>query len=260
MGAVLLAVSPAAGSEGSSPPFRRLASDATVRVPNLDPAVVARCEQLRFLLPAAVRPRVEVALGEVKRLAPAGAASDLGAGAHNALARSFPGLAGTDIDALAEIVMFELWEAEEQDLQEAVDELHRQNEAKRRWRDVQERLRDQARLLKVQLRETHDRSAGSGMLHLVPSYGRTPTLGLVYPRLAVPSLAVPTPRPDLTAVQLQARFDEVNSALDTLDGLTEEIKRKLDSALDRFQKTVGALSNIMTKLSTTAESIVQNIK
>lgn len=231
-----------------------------VQVQHLDPAVAAKCERLSSLLPVAVRPRLELARREVSRLAPTGTAWDPEAVARRTLTRSFPGLGGMDIDALVTIVMFEQWKAEEQDLREMLDELHRQNQAKQRLRDLLNQVRDQAGKVNAQMRETYDRMRSNGAFHPDVSYARTSTLGLVYPRISAALLAVPTPRPDLTAVQLQSTLDKLNKGLDTLGDLTEEMSLKLQILMERRQKTMQTLSNILKKLGATAETIVSNIK
>ena len=61
-------------------------------------------------------------------------------------------------------------------------------------------------------------------------------------------------------MQLQSTLDKLNKGLDTLGDLTEEMSLKLQILMERRQKTMQTLSNILKKLGATAETIVSNIK
>lgn len=59
---------------------------------------------------------------------------------------------------------------------------------------------------------------------------------------------------------LKKKINQSEEELDTLGALSEEMSLKLQVAMDRRAKIAQTLSNILKKVSSTADSIIQNIK
>jgi DNA repair exonuclease SbcCD ATPase subunit len=55
-------------------------------------------------------------------------------------------------------------------------------------------------------------------------------------------------------------IDDLQAQLDELGGISEEMSLKLQRAVERRSKVIQTLSNMMEKLSTTADTIIKNIK
>jgi hypothetical protein len=60
--------------------------------------------------------------------------------------------------------------------------------------------------------------------------------------------------------EMEKLFNEARSALDSLNELSETQQLRLQMVMDRMSKAFSTLSNIMKKMSDTAEQITQNIK
>jgi hypothetical protein len=80
-------------------------------------------------------------------------------------------------------------------------------------------------------------------------YARTPVIPPLPPR-----------NPGLKASVLESLQSDIQSNLDGMNGISEEISIRLQLAMDRRSKIIQTLSNLMKKLSTTQETLVQNIK
>jgi hypothetical protein len=59
---------------------------------------------------------------------------------------------------------------------------------------------------------------------------------------------------------LKAVQDDLKSRLDSMNEMSEMTSMRLQMAMDRRSKFVSALSNIMKKISSTQETLVQNLK
>jgi hypothetical protein len=63
-----------------------------------------------------------------------------------------------------------------------------------------------------------------------------------------------------TKAQLDAMVDKMKSDLDSMSEMGEMESLRLQMAMDRLSKMMSTLSNILKKISDTAQSIVQNLK
>jgi methylthioribose-1-phosphate isomerase len=63
-----------------------------------------------------------------------------------------------------------------------------------------------------------------------------------------------------TKAELDASVDQMKSDLDSMSEMSEEQSLRLQMAMDRVSKTMETLSNMLKKMSDTAEGITQNIK
>jgi hypothetical protein len=143
-----------------------------------------------------------------------------------------------DIDVLVNWVMFQTWLAEDRELRETLEQMHEMNEAK-------QAMRDQIQML----RKAKASPAGK------PLRWRTLTL-----RRGKATTASPGPWKTGSRQELEAAINRWEKELDSMGGISEEMSLKLQMLTDRRQKVIRTLSNIMKKLSGTANTIVQNLK
>jgi hypothetical protein len=68
------------------------------------------------------------------------------------------------------------------------------------------------------------------------------------------------PGPVRTEGQLRAIRDDLRDRLDSTSEVSELTSLRVQMAMDRRSKFVQALSNIMKKIDSTQETIVQNLK
>ena len=68
------------------------------------------------------------------------------------------------------------------------------------------------------------------------------------------------PGPVRTEGQLRAIRDDLRDRLDSTSAVSELTSLRVQMAMDRRSKFVQALSNIMKKIDSTQETIVQNLK
>ncbi|MFO0571703.1 MAG: hypothetical protein U0263_39125 [Polyangiaceae bacterium] len=64
----------------------------------------------------------------------------------------------------------------------------------------------------------------------------------------------------LSASQLQTQIDQAKGDLDSMSEMGEMESLRLQMAMDRMSKMMSTLSNILKKISDTAQSITQNLK
>jgi len=60
--------------------------------------------------------------------------------------------------------------------------------------------------------------------------------------------------------ELDPKVGALRDSRDRLSELSEEQQLRMQMAMDRLAKTTSTLNNIMKKMSTTAEGIIQNLK
>jgi hypothetical protein len=165
---------------------------------------------------------------------------------------SNPNLAGSDIEAVAFLVMMQATNAMDKDLQQIMAEVQAMTDAKQKLRDLMNQLnkgvatgtgKPDAPCLTPLCR-----SLASELRELA-----TATAGLGHPvRLQAPA--------NPTYANLRTLQGPLQQNLDSMNEMSEMTSLRLQMAMDRRSKFVETLSNIMKKLSDTSESIVQNMK
>jgi hypothetical protein len=159
--------------------------------------------------------------------------------------------AGGDIAELAFVVLMEATNDADQDLQDIMAGVKAITDAKVQLRNLIARVeRDVAA------------NIGAGGLADEESYHH---VGLPVADIAARGLrAVPTDLhpsgPITTEDQLRAIQSDLQGRLDSMNEMSEMTSMRLQMAMDRRSKFVEALSNIMKKIDSTQESIVQNLK
>lgn len=187
--------------------------------------------------------------------------------AAEAVRSQFGNLSSTEIDVLVQLVMFELWRAEEAALEEMLEEMHRMNQAKKRQREYIDYLKKQrASAKKLTRREYQDLKKQppatrvqeqAKIVRKSPQMAVTRHLRIKYPK--TPKI-IPKNTKNMTLVELDKYVEEMEQELDSLGGLSEELSLKLQILTDRRSKIIQTLSNILKKISQTSDTIIANIK
>jgi len=170
-------------------------------------------------------------------------------------------LNGADIEALAFVVMMEAAESAQADLKMIMAEVKAMTNAKARLRDL---------IKKVNRDVAANAGCGDGLKKLNFAVG----LGseTAYHRAAMPMLDPEAPggvrlKPcDLhrgkieSYEQLVMIQDGLKDQLDSLSEMSQMTSLRLQMAMDRRSKYTETLSNLMKKISATADTLVQNLK
>ncbi len=169
-------------------------------------------------------------------------------------------LGNMDITALAVTVMMEAARDEREDLIEITAEVRAINAAKERLRELHKRVRcDVATNLGDSADGLKFDDAGLGgeaAYHstAMPSPDRAGDGGL---NLVTTDLH---PAKITSVAQLRRVRDRLKTDLDSMSELGEMESLRLQMAMDRLSKMVSTLSNLLKKISDTAESITQDMK
>lgn len=191
---------------------------------------------------------------------------DFNRAAVDTVRNQFGTLPAQDTDVLVQLVMFELWKAEEDALEELLKEMHRMNQAKKRQREYMSRLKQQKAQSNTEMRQEYkninnQQQKVSGKAKTItkqyPKMAATRRLGIRYPK---------TPKIDLKdtssmgPAELEKLIAEEEQKMDSLSELSEELSLKIQILMDRRAKIIQTLSNIMKKISQTSDTIIANIK
>jgi hypothetical protein len=226
--------------------------------------VAARGQRLAARVQGAARPRYDQARGDVLR-AMRTPTADVRSTAQNAVRGQFSGASSMDIEALVAVVLMECSRSAEQDLRDALATMDQINQAKQAQRDQAQRLQEQERRLRTQMRQaTPGVAVAPGLLRVAPkvprSVTRTPILNLELPRLAPDLIHPPAPRQDLTAAQIEAELARTKGNLDDLSELGDLMQTRLQQYMDQRAKALELCSNILRKFATTEDSLIRNLK
>jgi hypothetical protein len=213
-------------------------------LPTPDLESIRSAARVRFALPpgpgiAPVAPPMRSATGKVaaapqpQALAPPSASSSLGTG---------------DIEALVFLVLMQCTQDAEADLRSTMEEVKKQNDQKARLRGL--------------LDEVRQASPGS---HPATAPCAEPICGTASERLRELTLHLPAkarlaPRSLTTYGDLARLEADAKNSLDSLSDLSEMTSLRLQMEMDRREKALETLSNLMKKMSDTAESIIGNLK
>ncbi len=165
---------------------------------------------------------------------------------------SKPNMAGSDIEAVAFLVMMQATNDMDKDLQQIMAEVKSMTNAKQKLRDLTNQLNKDAAANAgkpdAPCLTPLCRSLASELKELA-----TTTSSLRHPvRLQAPA--------NPTYANLRTLHGQLQQNLDSMNEMSEMTSLRLQMTMDRRSKFIETLSNIMKKLSTTSESIVQNMK
>lgn len=187
--------------------------------------------------------------------------------AVDAVRSQFGNLPTQDIDALIQLVMFDLWKSEEEALKEILDEMHRMNQAKKKQREYINQLKKQKASAQSKMRKepkvlleqppTTSVQKKPRPVRKSPKMASTRRLRIRYPK--TPNITYKNTT-DMNLAEMDKYMEEMEHKMDTLGGLSEELSLKLQILMDRRAKIIQILSNILKKISQTSDTLISNIK
>jgi hypothetical protein len=172
-----------------------------------------------------------------------------------------PTLPGADIEQMAFVVMMDAVKSADQDLAMIMAEVKAMTAAKNALRSLISKVgRDVANnAAQKDGVPPLDFSAGMGSKDTyydapmpVPDPESEPCLIFVSTDLSNGPL--------VTVAQLKSIQDDLKGQLDSMNEMSEMTSMRLQMAMDRRSKLIETLSNIMKKISVTADTLVQNLK
>ena len=168
---------------------------------------------------------------------------------------------GGDIAEMCFVVLMEATNDQDKDLEMIMDEIKAATAAKRHLRDLIAKIRRDicANAGQKDKRTPLDFSTGMGSEEayhraqiLVADPASEPCLRSVQTDLYVGHLD--------EVAQLRCVQEDLQGQLDSMSEMSEMTSLRLQMAMDRRSKFVEALSNVMKKIDSTQETLVQNLK
>lgn len=184
---------------------------------------------------------------------------------------SAAGIAGLDASEAAFLVLAMATKDMDEDLRTIMAEIRATNAAK-------QKLREQINDLKKWLSEKTGQAGDNAKVSGKPPVTAARTQPMVPPVRPVPLQKVSSPvirfeyvkapvipplpprDSDVSVASLKARLAEIQGQLDGLNELSEMTSLRLQMTMDRRSKFITTLSQMMKKMSTTQDILVQNIK
>ena len=260
---------PAEGQSGpgGSNPGKRLGAWEKQLV--LPPQIFSRLTWAeRRLQPSGLRKLETMARALAPKIATGDDFDSLRAQAEREVAASFARLSQMDIAEAAFIVMIMATKDMDDDIHMIMVEIKAMNAAKQKLRELIKELngRISQEMSKHPGSEDigNERVAGSKttaypLRRITLETKTSPVLHLEYVKTPViPPL--PPRNPGLTVSGLKSLLDNIKGNLDGMNEMSEATSLRLQMTMDRRSKFIETLSNMMKKMSTTQETLVQNIK
>lgn len=155
---------------------------------------------------------------------------------------------GQDIEALAFLVMMQAAKSAQEDLKAIMAKVKAINVQKAKQRELLSKMQQQRTMTAIQLDSfkllqnrtlalQQGRNADS--IKIVRSSGRNQ---------------------QVSKADIDAMKDKLKSDLDSMSEMGEMESLRLQMAMDRMSKTMSTISNLLKKISKTADDIVQNLK
>jgi len=260
---------PAEGQSGpgGSNPGKRLGAWEKQLV--LPPQIFSRLTWAeRRLQPFGLRKLETMARALAPKIATGDDFDSLRAQAEREVAASFARLSQMDIAEAAFIVMIMATKDMDDDIHMIMVEIKAMNAAKQKLRELTKELNGwiSQEMSKHPGSEDIDneRVAGSKttaypLRRITLETKTSPVLDLEYVKTPViPPL--PPRNPGLTVSVLKLLLDDLKGKFDGMNEMSEMTSLRLQMTMDRRSKIIQTLSNIMKKIGTTQETLVQNIK
>ncbi len=192
---------------------------------------------------------------------------DLSQIASDSLLAEFMKLNVIENDVLVSWIMYETALAAEEDIQELADEIDKMHEAKKK-------LRRQIRLVTNQIKESQSKQVESrksktekkpvktrvkvSRIQSRPQLKKTRHLGITYH--TTPVVYDLSGTDGVTIQGLKSLLDDLKGKLDGMNEMSEMTSLRLQMTMDRRSKFISTLSQMMKKISTTQDILIQNIK
>jgi hypothetical protein len=170
-------------------------------------------------------------------------------------------LAGGDVEAQAFVILMEATKSADEDLKAIMAEVKAINNAKQQLRSLISKINKDVAANNPQANKLPGLNFSSGMgteeayHHApipVPDFDSAGGVRLVLTDLHNGTL--------VSVTELRAVLDDLRGQLDSMSELSEMTSLRLQMTLDRRSKFISTLSNVMKKISTTSDILVQNIK
>ena len=153
-----------------------------------------------------------------------------------------------DIEALVGLVMILCAKDQEEDLKKMLNQLKTLNEQKTKQRELISKLQQQRTMTAIQLDSFKLLSSRTIALQ----QGRNPdSIKIVRTTSRVKAIS---------KAEMDTMVAKLKSDLDSMSEMGEMESLRLQMAMDRMSKMMSTLSNILKKISKTAEEITQNLK
>ena len=157
-------------------------------------------------------------------------------------------LSNSDIEALAFLVLMEAHKSAQEDLKAIMAKVKAINKQKQSLRDMQSKLQRQDAKNVVHL----DSITLLSMKTSAIQKGQNPE--------NVKLVRSATSREEPTKAQIDAMKDKLKKDLDSMSEMGEMESLRLQMAMDRMSKMMSTISNLLKKISDTANTITQNLK
>jgi hypothetical protein len=162
-----------------------------------------------------------------------------------------PALNQADIESMTFAVLMQATNEMEQDLRQTMDEVNSVNASKQRLRDLIGEVQKEA-ASSFAPSAPCDTQGCRSLASRISQFEATAPKSARMPRMQAPS------RPtfgDLKQIQ-----DGLKSQLDSMNEMSELTSLRLQMAMDRRSKFMEAVSNIMKKMNSTSDTLVENLK
>ena len=254
------------GPGGSNPDKRLGAWEKQLVLP---PQIFSRLTWAeRRLQPSGLRKLETMARALAPKIATGDDFDSLRAQAEREVAASFARLSQMDIAEAAFIVMIMATKDMDDDIHMIMVEIKAMNAAKQKLRELTKELNGwiSQEMSKHPGSEDigNERVAGSKttaypLRRITLETKTSPVLHLEYFKTPViPPL--PPRNPGLTVSVLKLLLDDLKGKFDGMNEMSEMTSLRLQMTMERRSKIIQALSNIIKKIGTTQETLVQNIK
>ena len=168
-----------------------------------------------------------------------------------------------DIEALVALVMMQASKDNEQDMKNMMADMKKKNEEKQKLREAEEKIKQTKYAMSKQMLDSF-RQLTKPQMNTV-SVSQTQSV-----RLQTSPTVTKINRPvnsqvsqteiQVSASEIKEVQDSLKSKLDDMNEMSEMTSLRLQMMMDRRNKSISILNNIMKKISETQDSIIQNLK
>jgi hypothetical protein len=228
--------------------------------------IIRQMEEYNKLLNPSARQKViqsSKSLGS--RIIAADKNADLYAISASSIKNQYKVLASLDIEALAMLVMFDIWKSEEEDLREMVNEMQKMNEAKQNQREYLEHLKKQKNSTENKIREEYKTTTTIATSQkriaeplLLKETAKTSLLNIKYIR--TPKLPLFKDPGQMSVNELEQAINTSTTNLKILEEIDQLNQLDLQDAMQKQAQLLQLMSNISKQTHDTLKGIIQNLK
>jgi flagellar hook-basal body complex protein FliE len=161
---------------------------------------------------------------------------------------------GADIEELAFVVLMNATNDQDSDLQQIMNEVQAQTKAKQFLREQMQIVNKDVANNSRQLTSEASKTCNSPGCNELIEHASDIAAATVQSKKPVHIGGA------ITYGQLKEIQEELQGSLDSMNEMSETTSMRLQMAMDRRSKFVEALSNVMKKIDSTQEAIIQNLK